>query len=298
MVDLTGFSVYAKVVEAGSFSAAAAELGLSKSTVSKQISGLEARLGVRLLNRTTRRLSLTEVGAAFYERAAGIVAEAEEAERLVTSQQAEPHGTLKVSAPMSFGILHMAPAIPSFMALYPGLKVDMDLNDRLVDLVEEGYDVAIRIARLPDSSLVARKLAPLRPVVCATPGYWRRQPPPLVPGDLKDHNCLIYSYLLKTEEWHFLGPNGPIAVKISGTFRTNNGDALRAVALGGLGLFMGPAFIVDEDLRAGRLQAVLQDFEMTDLSIYAVYADSRYLSAKVRAFIDFLAGRFVSMKQS
>ncbi len=292
MANLAGLAVYAKVVEAGSFTGAARELGLSKSAVSKQISRLEDRLGARLLNRTTRRLNLTEVGAAFYQRAARIVADAEEAEQAATSLHTAPRGTLKVNAPMSFGILHVAPAIPSFMARYPELKVDMDLNDRLVDLIEEGYDIAIRIARLPDSSHVARTLAPLRQVVCATPDYWRRHPPPLEPAAIEKHDCLIYTYQLGGREWRFRGPDGPITVRISGRFRANNGDALRAAALGGLGLYLGPTFIVGEDLRAGRLRAVLQDFEETDLSIYAVYPHSRHLSTKVRAFVDFLARRF------
>jgi DNA-binding transcriptional LysR family regulator len=284
--------IYARVVEAGSFSGAARELGLSKSAVSKQISRLEDRLGARLLNRTTRRLSMTEVGTNFYERVARIVSEAEQAEQAVTSEHAEPHGTLRINAPMSFGNLHIAPAIPSFMAQYPELNVSMNLNDRLVDLVEEGYDVAIRIARMPDSSLVARSLAPLRQVVCATPDYWKHHTSPLTPNDLKNHNCLIYTYQLNPGAWRFRGPKGPSSVNISGNFQANNGDTLRAVALGGQGLYLGPAFIVSDDLRAGRLQAVMQDFEETDLSIYAVYPHSRHLSAKVRAFVDFLAGHF------
>ncbi len=289
---LSGMAVYAKVVEEGSFSSAARQMGMSKSAVSKQISKLENRLGARLLNRTTRRLNLTEIGAVYYERAARIVAEAEEAEQEVSSLHAAPRGTLKINAPMSFGVLHVAPAIPSFMALYPELKVDMDLDDRLVDLIDGGYDVAIRIARMPDSSQVARTLAPFNTVVCATPDYWHRHPQPLEPSDLINHNCLIYTYLQSGGEWRFSGPDGPISVKAAGSFRANNGDALRAAALGGLGLYMGPTFIVSEDLRAGSLQAVLQDFSESDLSIYAVYPHSRHLSAKVRAFVDFMADRF------
>ena len=292
MDKMTGMMIYTRVVEAGSFSGAARELGLSKSAVSKQISRLEDRLGARLLNRTTRRLSMTEVGTDFYERAARIVGEAEEAEQAVTSRKAEPHGTLRINAPMSFGNLHIAPAIPAFMAQYPELKVSMNLNDRLVDLVEDGYDVAIRIARMPDSSLLARSLAPMHVVACATPDYWKRHTLPLTPTDLKNHNCLIYTYQLNPGAWRFHGPNGPISVNISGNFQANNGDALRAVALGGQGAFLGPAFIVSDDLRAGRLQAVLQDFEVTDLSIYAVYPHGRHLSAKVRAFVDFLVDHF------
>lgn len=291
---LSGMAIYAKVVEAGSFSGAARQMGLSKSAVSKQITRLETRLGARLLNRTTRRLNLTEIGAVFYERAARIVNEAEEAEQEVSSLHATPKGTLKINAPMSFGTLHLAPAISSFMKLYPNLKVDMDLDDRIVDLIDGGYDVGIRIAKMPDSSQIARTLAPFRTVICATPEYWSRHPQPLKPTDLGNHNCLIYTYLLSGEEWRFKGKDGPDLVKISGNFRANNGDALRAAALGDLGIYMGPTFIVGEDLRAGRLQAALQEFEESDYSIYAVYPHGRHLSAKVRTFIDFMVKQFGS----
>ncbi len=292
MTDLSQLEAFVRVVDGGSFSLAARQSGVSKSTISKQISRLEARLGSRLLNRTTRRLSLTEVGARFYQRAVHIVADLTDAEQEASSRRSEPHGTLRINAPMSLGIGHLAPAIPAFMALYPDLKVALDLNDDLVDLIRDGYDLAIRIAHLPDSSLIARKLAAVRPVVCATPGYLRRHPPLQTPDDLKNHNCLIYAYLLKREEWHFRGSDGPMAVKISGNFRCNNGDTLRAVAVGGVGLYMGPDFIVEKELRSGRLRAVLQDFEETDLSIFVVYPHSRHLPAKVRAYVDFLVERF------
>ena len=178
------------------------------------------------------------------------------------------------------------------MARHPQLKIDMALNDRLVDLIDEGFDVAIRIARLTDSSLIARKLAPLRIVACAAPDYWRRNGRPAHPGDLAGHNCLVYAYLMNPNEWHFQGREGQIKVGISGNLRVNNGDALKAAALGGLGVYLGPTFIVGEDLRIGRLEAVLEDFSESDGSIYAVYPHSRHLSAKVRSFVDYLAERF------
>ncbi len=291
MDGLRGLEVFSRVVESGSFSAAARNLGLSKSAVSKQVAGLEDRLGVRLLNRTTRRLSLTEVGAAFHLRAVRILAEVEEAERAVTRLHAEPRGTLRVNAPMSFGHLHVAPAMAEFMARYPDLRVEMILNDRIVDLVDEGFDVAIRIQRMSDSSLVARKLASIRQVVCATPDYWRTRGRPAKPAHIENHNCLIYTYQQFPNEWRFRGPDGPLPVKLSGSFHANNGEALRSAALGGLGIYLGPTFIVGEDLRTGRMEAVLQEFEQTGLAVYAVYPQNRHLSAKVRAFVDFMADR-------
>ena len=292
MEKLDGLTVFAKVVEAGTFSAAARHFGLSKSAVSKQVAGLEDRLGARLLNRTTRRLSLTEVGAAFYERCTRIIAEVEEAELAVGRLHAEPRGTLRVNAPMSFGIRHLAPALPAFMDRYPELTIDLVLNDRVVDIVDEGFDLAIRIARLPDSRLIARKLTTARIVACAAPAYWRRHKRPAHPGDLEGHNCLIYTYLVARNECEFRGPDGAFSVKVSGSLRANNGDALLAAARGGLGVYVGPTFILGEDLRAGRLEAVLEDYENEPLSIYAVYPHNRHLSTKVRVFVDFLVERF------
>jgi len=292
MEKLDGLAVFARVVEAGTFSAAARQIGLSKSAVSKQVAGLEDRLGARLLNRTTRRLSLTEVGVDFYERCRRIITEVEEAELAVSRLHAEPRGLLRINAPMSFGFRHLAPALPDFMARYPEVTVDLALNDRMVDLIDEGYDIAVRIARLADSSLVARKLAPNRTVICAAPAYWRHHGRPDHPNDLKRHNCLVYTYMLSGNELTFAGPDGRVSVKVTGSLRANNGDALRAAALGGIGVLATPTFIVGEDLRAGRLETVLKDYEDSDQSVYAVYPHSRHLSAKVRAFVDFGVERF------
>jgi DNA-binding transcriptional LysR family regulator len=292
MENLTGMAIFARVVEAEGFSAAARQLGLSKSAVSKQVARLEDRLGARLLNRTTRRLSLTEVGAAFYERCARILAEAEAAERAVTRLQAEPRGTLRVNAPMSFGVRHVAPAIPAFVARYPDVSVDISLTDRLVDLVDEGYDLAIRIANLPDSSLVARRLAPARFVVCASPDYLARHGAPAQPRDLARHNCLTYSYAAVGDEWRLRGPDGEVRVRVTGTVRANNGDVLRAAALGGLGIVVMPTFLVGDALRSGALASVLPDYRVRETAIHAVYPHGRHLSAKVRAFVDFLVERF------
>ena len=286
----SSLSVFVRIAETGSFSAAARDLGVSKSAASKKVAALEERLGARLFNRTTRRLSLTEVGAAFLERAQRILAELQEAEAAVSMLTAEPRGTLWVNAPMSFGILHVAPALPGFMAKYPELVVSMDLNDRRVDLVEEGYDLALRIADLPDSSLIARRLVPARQVVCASPDYWARRGTPVHPRDLGGHNCLIYTYLSSVNEWRFRDGDRSLSVRIDGTLRANNGDVLRQAAIAGLGVYLGPTFIVGEDLRAGRLVAALEPFAEDALSVYAVYPHRRHLSAKVRAFIDYLAG--------
>ena len=236
MDKLTGMAVFARVVEAQSFTSAAAQLGMSRSAVSKAIAGLEDRLGARLLNRTTRRLALTEVGQAFYERCARIVAEAEDAELEVSRLQAAPRGILRLSAPVSFGILHLAPALPDFMKRYPELRVEIDLADRMVDLIEEGYDLAVRIGALPDSSLIARRLADNHMVVCAAPAYWQRRGRPREPRDLTGHACITYAYQRSPNEWPFAGPGGRFSVRVDGPLLSNNGDLALIMALAGLGV--------------------------------------------------------------
>jgi len=295
MDKLTGMAVFARVVEAQSFTAAAARLGMSKSAVSKAIAGLEDRLGVSLLNRTTRRLSLTEVGRAFYERSARILAEAEEAELAVTRLQAAPRGTLKVNAPVSFGILHLGPALADFMERYPELKVDIELTDRFVDLIEEGFDLAVRIASLPDSSLIARKLADNPMAVCAAPPYWGRRGRPSTPHDLSGQDCITYAYNANPNEWPFVDAAGRrIGVRVHGSLHTNNGDVSLCAALAGLGVVLLPRFICGPHLAAGRLEAVLESWMPPPSGIFALYPHNRHLSAKVRAFVDFLAERFGS----
>jgi len=292
MDHLTGMAVFAKVVETGTFTGAARAMGLSKGAVSKQIAKLEDRLGARLLNRTTRRSSLTEVGAAFYERCRRIVAEAEEAELAVTRLHAEPRGTLRVNLPMSFGMIHMADALPDFMSAYPEISLDVTLDDRVVNVVDEGYDVVIRITELPDSSLIARRIAPFRIATCASPAYWDAHGRPRHPDDLRGHACLLYSYLSNLNEWRYRGPDGPFAVRVDGPMRGNNGDLLRAAAVAGLGVVRSPTFIVGCHLVEGRLEQVLAEYEDDDRGIYAVYPHNRHLSAKVRAFVDFMAKCF------
>lgn len=293
MDSVSAMITFARVVETRSFSAAARRLGMSKSAVSKQIARLEDRLGARLLNRTTRRISPTEVGAALFERCARIAAEVEEAEQIVTRMHAAPRGVLKVNAPVSFGHLHLTPALAPFMARHPELRVDLSLNDRFVDVVEEGFDVVIRIARLADSSLVARQLAPARRIVCAAPSYLARHGMPQTPAELAGHDCLLYGQPAVQDEWRFVDrAGGAHAVKVDGCFRADNGDALRAALLEGLGVGLMPTFLVGEDITAGRLIHLLPDHENPFGAVNAVYPHSRHLSPKVRAFVDHLVERF------
>jgi len=292
-VDKSGeYEIFVRVVETGGFSTAARDLSISRSAVSKQVARLEDRLGARLLNRTTRRLSPTEAGLIFYERAAMIVTEIEEAERSVTALHTEPRGTLRINAPMSFGIRHVSPAMPDFMSRHPDISVDLTLNDRVVDLVDEGYDLAIRIGRLKDSSLISRRLAPLQQIVCATPDYWARHGKPTHPKQLQDHNCLLFSYLSTGSDWLFRENGKLLSVTVSGNFRANNGDSLRTAALGGLGVVLSPSFIIDKELRSGAIEPVLQEYLNFGGGIHMVYPHNRHLSAKVRAFVDFMVERF------
>ncbi|MEX0922171.1 MAG: LysR family transcriptional regulator [Rhodovibrionaceae bacterium] len=292
--ELSAMLVFARVVDCGGFTAAAEELDLSKSAVSKQIARLEDRLGTRLLNRTTRTLSLTEAGTAFYERCLDVVAAAQAAEATVQHLAEAPRGELRINAPMSFGQSHIAPALPDFLARYPELTVDLVLNDRLVDLVEEGFDVGVRIGPLDDSSLVARRLAPARRVLCAAPAYLARAGTPARPEDLRSHDCIAYSYQLSGRQWRFRHPElGERRVKVSGRLKGNNGDALVAAAAGGLGVVLSPTFIVTEELRSGALRVLLPDWQVYPrIDVNAVFPASRNLSLKVRVFVDFLAARF------
>jgi DNA-binding transcriptional LysR family regulator len=289
--ELNGISLFIKVVESKSFTEAAEALSISPSAVSKQISRLEDRLGVQLLNRTTRRLGLTEAGAAFYERSARIMAEVEEAEALVTTLHKAPRGLLRVAVPMLLGQLHIAPLAPAFLAQYPEVRLELVFSDRTADLIEEELDLAIRVDELPDSTLVARRLAPHRRVLCGAPAYFARRGVPQKPEDLARHNCLTYGPHHPSREWFFKTGNGRHAVEVSGTFLANNAEALRQAALGGVGLALLPTFLVGGDLSAGLLRSVLADRVSADTAIYAVYPQHRHQSPKVRAFADFLTER-------
>jgi len=284
--------VFVAVVENGSFSAAARTLGISKSAVSKRINQLEAQLGVRLLHRTTRKLSLTEAGERYFEHASRALAAAGQAEDAVTELQGEPQGHLRISAPMSFGRLHVAPLIPKFLKRCPKLQIDLVMDDRKVDLVAGGFDVAIRAGNLPASTLIARKLAPVRVVLCASPDYIDRYGQPGRPVELSSHNCVLYSYSSDADEWTLIGESGPETVTVSGSYQVNNSEALLEALREGVGIGRLPTFVAGPDLKAGRLVKLFESYSLPDFSIYAVFPERQYLPAKVRVFLDFAIEHF------
>lgn len=294
MLNLVGMGIFARVAEAKGFSAAARRLGLSKSLVSKEVAKLEKSLGARLLNRTTRQLSLTEVGAAFYDHCARVVQEAEEAALLVDRLHAKPRGVLKCTAPVAFATLHIAAALPEFLARYPEVHVDLTVGDRFFELADEGYDVAIRIARELPPNMVARQITPINRVVCATPKYFEEHGVPVSPHDLTQHNCLVYTHANPDSLWRFRSPEGDIAVPVRGNLRLNDDEVIWQAVLGGAGISMLPTFTVGKDLQSGRLQAVLAEYVPSERNLYALYLPNRHLTAKVRVFIDFLLARFES----
>ncbi len=287
--------VFCAVVDKGSFVAAAEALEMSKAAVSRHVNALEERLGVRLLQRTTRRLSLTEEGRVFYQQAREVLALMGEAESAVSSGSHEPAGVLRVNAPVSFGVLHLAPLWTIFLNLHPKLELDISLNDRQVDLVEEGYDVAVRIARMESSSLVGRRFASTRMRLCASPDYVANHPPINKPEDLIDHRVIAYSNFSSGNEWSFSGPDGEHKVSTRSVIRCNNGDTCRAVALNAGGILLQPSFMVSEDLRRGELVELLPTYRSIELGIYAVYPTRKHLPSKVRAFINFLVEQFESV---
>jgi DNA-binding transcriptional LysR family regulator len=295
MDPLDGVAAFARVVEAGSFSAAARRLRISKSAASAHVQRLEERLGVRLLHRTTRRISLTEAGAAYYRHCARIVAEAESAEQAARALQREPRGMLSISAPDTFGPMHVAPAIPDFLARFPDLAIDISLSPRHVDLVQEGLDLAIRIGTLKDSPLVVRRLAPSRFVLCAAPAYLKKRGVPRVADDLLRHACLGVSVMPWGDEWHLVGAKGEHRIAAREVLRSNSADILRAAALSGLGIALLPSWAVGDHLRSGALTRILPGCEPPPSAVYAVYPSNRLMSAKVRAFVDHLARRIGRM---
>jgi DNA-binding transcriptional LysR family regulator len=285
--------VFTQVVEAGSFSAAAGKLGLSATATSRHVADLEEHLHTRLLNRTTRRVSLTETGRAFYERSVQQLADLDEAEQEAQRAAAVPRGTLRLTASVNFGVRHVAPAIAAFLAAHAEVRFDVSLSDRIVDLVEEGFDLAIRIGSPGSENVVARKLGETRLVPCASPAYLAVHGAPNVPEDLARHNCFTYEYVAPRNLWRFRDAGGAErAVRVSGTLHSNNGDLLAEAAALGAGIVFEPAFIVGPDVRAGRLVPLLQDFEPPATPIYAVYPSRKHLSAKVRLFVEFLVERF------
>jgi DNA-binding transcriptional LysR family regulator len=290
-----GMLVFSKIVEAGSLSAAARELGVSTAVVSRTLAALEARLGVRLVNRTTRSLHLTDEGASYYETSQRILAEIDEADAAVTSRRIEPQGVLKVALPASFGHQHIAPLVPRFAQRYPKVELALSLSDRSINLIEEGFDLAVRIAELKDSSLAARKLAPNRRVVCASPAYLREHGEPKTPQDLTRHNCLVASWEHGfAMTWEYKSPTGKRgSVRVTGRYACDNWEVLREWAVAGLGVALKSTWDVRRQLEEGALIPLLPGYDFgTDVGIYAVYPHRRHLPAKTRAFIDFLAESF------
>jgi len=297
MDRFTAMEVFVCVADEGGFTAAARRLGLSKSFVSKQVVALERHLGVRLLNRTTRRLSLTEPGTRFYERGQRILEDLHDAESWVGDLNARPRGVLRINVPVSFGTRHLAPALPEFLARYPELQVDVTLNDRFVDLVNEGYDAAVRITRLDDSSLIARQLARCGSWLCGAPAYLEAHGRPRTAGEVSRHNCLVYAYARQSGEWRIADPEGvEHRLAVRGNLTANNGELLLAAAMQGTGLVLVPDFIGHDAVAAGHLERLLPDHTTPELSISVVYPYTRHVSAKLRVFIDFLVERFGTVR--
>jgi DNA-binding transcriptional LysR family regulator len=294
MSDLSQLEVFVRVVDAGSFTAAAEQLGVSKSHVSRQVSALEDRLGARLLNRTTRRVTPTDVGNVFHERCARILEELVDAEAAVTSLQTRPRGLLRLSVPVSFGIRYVAEAVADFMLEHPELEVDVQFSDRVVDLVDDAFDLAVRIGRLADSSMIARKLAASSSHVCASSDYLERHGAPQGPEDLRDHACLLYAYQFTgSTSWQLEGSGREVTVHVTGPMVSNNAEAMIAAACRGLGLVFIPDLLLVDEVKAGRLVPVLPGWS-AEAAVWAVYPHHRHLSAKVRLFVDALAERFAS----
>lgn len=292
MDKLASIRAFTKVVEHGSFAEAARALRLSRSAVSKQVSELERELGVRLLNRTTRSAGVTELGHGYYERCLAVLADLDEADRTVALLQSEPSGLLRVNAPMSFGTLHLGSAIGAFMQRHRGLRVQLTLGDHLLDPVQEGFDITLRIADLPSSSLIARKIVAVPAAVCAAPSYLDARGEPQHPRELRRHDCLTYGHLASGNQWKLSGPDGEHAVQIAWRMCCNNGEALREAAVAGCGIVMLPTFIVGPELQRGALRRILTAYATAPLALYAIYAPTRQLSVKARLFIDFLVAHF------
>ncbi|HJV84329.1 MAG TPA: LysR family transcriptional regulator [Noviherbaspirillum sp.] len=294
MERLAEMMTFAKVVETRSFSAAAQALGTSKSLVSKQIGSLELALGVRLLNRTTRRMSLTEIGTAYYEHCARIAQEIDAAAETVTHLQAEPRGVLRITSPVIFSSLHLAPALGSFLKQHAQVDVELDASDRVVDLVEEGYDLAIRITDNPSPNMIARRIAPVRWVTCASPDYLERHGTPHTPQDLRQHHCLVYRGIPALRSgWRYGVGNKEIALHLQGRCRVNSSEVMIQLALDGMGIVLLPTYIIGQHLKSGRLREILPDsIANPGTSLFATYLPNKYMQPKVRAFIDHLMACF------
>lgn len=292
MDHIVDIPVFVAVVNHGGFSAAARQLGITKAAISKRIVQLEQHLGAQLLHRTTRKLSLTEAGRRYFEYAQIALQAAQEAEDVVTQLQGEPKGLLKINAPMSFGRLHVAPLIPEFLLRFPQVHIDLVMDDRVVDLVQNGFDLAIRAGELPSSTLIMRKLVPARSVICAAPVYLKKHGLPKTPEELVDHNCVLYSYSNKSNEWALFNPDHTCEVVVTGNYQVNNSEALLEGLLKGLGIGRLPTFIAGPHLKSGQLINVFPTYQMPVKSIYAVLPERAFMPAKVRVFLDFVVDHF------
>jgi len=286
-------NTFVKVVETGGISAAADRLGIAKSAVSRRLKELEAHLGVELFHRTTRKMNLTDTGSAYYQQCKRILEDVLETERSTSQTHDTLKGSLKVALPSSFGLMHMGPAINEFLQAHPQIEFDLDFNDREVDLMQEGFDLAIRIADLADSSLIARRLAPIQSVICASPEYLERMGTPKMPDELMQHQCLVYTLIRDFEYWHISDANGQvIKVKLSPYLKASTGEFLRDAAVSGQGIALLPSFIVYKQLEQGALLPLFTDFRLPQINAYAIYPPTRHLSQRVRTFVNFLVKRF------
>jgi DNA-binding transcriptional LysR family regulator len=297
MDRLTSLTAFVRVVDCGGFSAAARRLNMSVTMVSSHVQALEERLGARLLNRTTRRIGLTETGKDYYERCVQILADLEDADRAASADHSTPRGTLRLYTGTHIVQL-IAPVIAEFLSLHPAVSVDLTIGERMVDLVEEGYDLAVRPVPPADSSLIVRSLTPWRPILCCSPGYLENHRPPERLEDLAQHNCLRYAFYAFGDEWRFTGPDGkPATVRVSGNLVTNSGEALRLVALSGQGVLLAPSFLVAGDVAAGQLVRILVDYRPVEFAINAIYPHRHHVSSKVRSFIDLAAEHFAAHRK-
>ena len=285
MDKIMSMRVFSAVARHASYSAAARKLNISKAMASKHVQHLENQLGVRLLNRTTRKLNLTEVGLAYFEKVDAILADIEETENSISQMDSQPKGRLKIVAPPSFGAFHLTRAMATFLKKYPDVETVLELSNRLPDMVEDGVDISFAVGDLDDSMFVARKVASARRVVCASPEYLEKHGIPETPDSLTKHNCMIYSPRSTLLDWQFI--NGQ-SIRVSGDIQCNNGDALRTAAIQGCGITQLPTYMVGLDIQSGRLKALLEEFEPARLPIYAIYHHRKYLSAKIKSFIDFI----------
>lgn len=294
-MDLIGsMRTFTRVVESGSFSAVARETGFSQPTISKQVAALETHLGTKLIRRSTRQISLTETGSEFYERCTRILAELDEAQASVGHRKTTPGGILKVNIPVTYGRMHLLPIFWKFLGEYPDIRIDLRMDDHYANLIEEGIDVAIRIGALSDSNMVARKIGDSQRLTVVSPRYLENHGEPRQLGDLKEHDCIVYSLLTTGNEWFFTGPKGDDSIRVSGRFTADSPDAIRGAVLAGIGIAVTPTWLVKDCIERAELKIILPEYRPTPLEIHAIYPERRYVPAKVTCFIDYLRSELQS----